>query len=81
MRSPLLGGCGVVLVRALIAILCCNGSRYSAPPFSSSPRRSVEVFPLLSGGVVLERPGVKGAPVFGAGKPTLDGEERSKRIE
>jgi hypothetical protein len=29
----------------------------------------------------LERPGVKGAPVFGAGKPTLDGEERSKRIE
>jgi len=45
----------------------CNGSRYSAAPFSNSRCRSVEVFPLLLGGVVLERPGaVKGAPLFGA---------------
>jgi hypothetical protein len=30
----------------------------------------------------LERPGaVKGAPLFGAAKRTLDGEDRSKRIE
>ena len=35
----------------------CNGSRYSAAPFSNSRCRSVEVFPLLLGGVVLERPG------------------------
>jgi predicted nucleic acid-binding protein len=36
----------------------------------------------LTGGVVLERPGaVKGAPLFGAAKRTLDCEDRSKRIE
>src|SRR5580658_3082940 len=60
----------------------CNGSRSSAAPFSNSHRHSVEVFPLVLGGLVLERPGaVKGAPLFGAAKRTLDGEDRSKRIE
>jgi hypothetical protein len=46
------------------ASLSCNGSRYSAAPFSNSRCRSVEVFPLLSGGVVLERPGQGRAVVW-----------------
>jgi hypothetical protein len=37
---------------------------------------------LLSGDVVSERPGaVKGAPLLGAAKRTLDGEDRSGRLE
>jgi len=38
-------------------------------------------FPLIYGGVALGRPAVKVAPLFGAAKRTLDGEDRSKRIE
>ena len=52
-----------------------------APLAPRCPQPSGMSLSLLSGGVTSERPGaVKGAPLLGAAKRTLDGEDRSARL-
>src|SRR5713101_5518429 len=53
-----------------------------APLAPRCPQPSGMSLSLLPGDVVSERPGaVKGAPLLGAAKRTLDGEDRSARLE
>src|SRR5713101_6381870 len=53
-----------------------------APLAPRCPQPSGMSLSLLPGDVVSERPGaVKGAPLLGAAKRTLDGEDRSAKLE